>query len=40
VLSEKGVIASFRDVDPYSGAIKMRSTRNTATRATVRMLAR
>jgi len=26
---EKGVIASFRDVDPYSRAIKVRSTRST-----------
>jgi len=27
LLVEKGVIASFRDVDPYSGAIKVHSTR-------------
>jgi len=26
---ERGVIASFRDVDPYSRAIKVRSTRST-----------
>jgi len=29
LLLKKGVIASFRDVDPYSGAIKVRSTRST-----------
>jgi len=29
LLVEKGVIASFRDVDLYFGAIKVRSTRST-----------
>jgi len=29
LLVEKGVIATFRDVDPYSRAIKVRSTRST-----------
>jgi len=29
LLVEKGVIVSFRDVDPYSKAIKVRSTRST-----------
>jgi len=29
LLVEKGVIASFRDVDPYFGAIKVRSPRST-----------
>jgi len=28
LLEEKGVIAFFWDVDPYSGAIKVRSTRS------------
>jgi len=29
LLIKKGVIASFRNVDPYSGALKVRSTRST-----------